>query len=107
MNITNDAWYGNTAAPYQLLAQVSLRAIENRMPVVRAANTGISALIEPDGRVRWQGPLFAQAWHVETVMWPGVETFYTRYGDLFAWGCGLTSLLAVARGLLRGRRVAS
>ena len=94
VNITNDAWYGPTSAPRQHLVQASLRAIENRRPLVRAANTGISAFVDADGRIRWQGPLFETAWHVEEISWPGVRTFYARYGDVFAWACALTSLVA-------------
>ncbi len=91
VNITNDAWYGRTSAPYQHLAHVTFRAIENRVPIVRAANTGISALIDADGRIRWQGPLFEMLWHVETIEWPGVRTFYTRFGDVFVWACALAT----------------
>jgi apolipoprotein N-acyltransferase len=104
INITNDAWYGNTAAPYQLLAHVALRAIENRKPIVRSANTGISAFIDLDGRIRWQGPLFAEAWHVETVAWPAVRTFYSTYGDVFAWACAVATVLAIGAGMRRPRR---
>src|SRR5207245_9675459 len=64
VNITNDAWYGRTSAPYQHLAQVTFRAIENRVPLVRSANTGISAFIDPDGRIRWLVPSYETAWHV-------------------------------------------
>jgi apolipoprotein N-acyltransferase len=101
VNITNDAWYGNTSAPYQHLAQATMRAVENRMPLVRAANTGISAVIDADGRPRWQGPLYEQTWHVEEVAWPGVRTFYTRFGDVFVWTCALASLVAFGYGVRR------
>ena len=103
VNITNDAWYGRTSAPYQHLAQVTLRAVENRVPLVRSANPGISAVIDPDGRIRWQGPLYEPAWHVDEIAWPGVRTFYTRFGDVFAWGCVLASLAALGYGVW-GRR---
>ena len=102
VNITNDAWYGRTSAPYQHLAQVTFRAVENRVPLVRSANTGISAFIDPDGRIRWQGPLYETAWHVDEVSWPGVRTFYTRFGDVFAWACALVTLAAVGWGTRRG-----
>ena len=104
VNITNDAWYGNTAAPHQLLAHVTLRAIENRTPVVRAANTGISAFIAADGKILWESPLFEQSWHVEDVAWPGVRTFYAAWGDMFASSCALVTLLAVGIGLSRRSR---
>jgi apolipoprotein N-acyltransferase len=103
VNITNDAWYGPTSAPHQHLAQATFRAIENRVPLVRAANTGISAVIDPDGRVRWRGPLFATVFHVDEIAWPGVRTFYTRFGDVFAWACALASLAAFGYGAARGR----
>ena len=104
VNITNDAWYGPTSAPHQHLAQATLRAVENRVPLVRAANTGISAVIDADGRIRWQGPLFAALFHVDEIAWPGLRTFYTRFGDVFAWTCALVSMIAFGYGALRRRR---
>jgi apolipoprotein N-acyltransferase len=101
VNITNDAWFGPTSAPYQHLAQVTFRAIENRVPVVRAANTGISAIIDPDGRIRWQGPLYEPLWHVGEISWPGVRTFYTRYGDVFVYACVLATAIAFGYGVRR------
>ena len=95
VNVTNDAWYGRTAAPYQHLVQASFRAIENRVPIVRAANTGISAIIDPDGRIRWRGPLFETLSYVDEIRWIDVRTFYTRYGDVFVWLCVLVTTLGV------------
>ncbi len=103
VNITNDAWYGRTAAPHQHLIQASFRAIENRVPLVRAANTGISAVVDPDGHIRWQGPLFEMLWHVEEIRWTGTRTFYTRFGDVFVWLCALVTALGVIRTLGRRR----
>jgi apolipoprotein N-acyltransferase len=71
------------------------------VPLVRAANTGISAVIDPDGRIRWQSPLFEPVWHVEEVTWPGAVTVYTRFGDVFAWGSALASLAVFGYGLAR------
>jgi len=104
VNVTNDAWFGRTSAPYQHLAQDTFRAIENRVPMVRAANTGISAIVDTDGEIRWQGPLFEMLWHVDEIHWPGVRTFYTRYGDVFVWICALVTATAIAYGLARRAR---
>src|SRR5579885_2545908 len=93
-----------TAAPHQLLAHVTLRAVENRVPIVRAANTGVSAIIDPDGRIRWQGPLFEPLWHADEIAWQPVRTFYTRFGDVFAWTCALATLVGFGYGARRWRR---
>jgi apolipoprotein N-acyltransferase len=103
VNVTNDAWYGPTSAPHQHLAQATLRAVENRVPLVRAANTGISAIVDPDGRIRWRSPLFETLQHVDEIAWPGVRTFYTRFGDVFAWACAAISALAIGWGFVRAR----
>lgn len=92
VNATNEAWFGETAAPRQFLAMSVFRAAEHRIAVVRAANTGISAFIDPLGRVVDRvtdasgkdvfvnGVLFADVPTMTT------RTFYTRYGDVFAAG---------------------
>jgi apolipoprotein N-acyltransferase len=105
VNVTNDAWYGDSSAPYQHLAQAAFRTVENRVPMVRAANTGISAIIDPDGRIRWQGPLFEMLWHVDDISWPGVRTIYTRYGDVFVWLCVAVTVGAIGLGVSSRRRV--
>ncbi len=87
VNLTNDAWYMKTAAPYQHLAPNILRAVENRRWFLRANNTGISAIVDPFGRVVAASPLFEQA-VVEGFVEPrSTQTPYTRFGDVFAWLC--------------------
>ncbi len=103
VNVTNDAWYGDTSAPHQHLAQAAFRTVENRVPMVRAANTGISAIIDADGRIRWQGPLFETLWHVDEIRWPGVRSFYVRFGDVFVWACVLVTVVAIVVGVRRRR----
>ena len=103
VNITNDAWFGNSSAPYQHLSMAALRAVENGVYVVRAANTGISALIAPTGQIVKQSDLFVEAVLSGTVVPGSSGTFYTRYGDVFAWGCGFISLFLLASRAGRGR----
>jgi apolipoprotein N-acyltransferase len=96
VNLTNDAWFGNSPASYQHLSMVVFRAIENRVPVVRAANTGISAVIDPTGRVLQQTDLFVRTW-IQDRITPAVGPvpFYTRFGDVFAYACLLVTSQAL------------
>jgi apolipoprotein N-acyltransferase len=95
VNITNDAWYGRTSAPHQHLAMAAFRAVENGKYLVRAANTGITAVIDPRGRIVEQTPLFERTVLVRDVAWVPGRTFYVRHGDVFAWTClGLTGAMA-------------
>ena len=87
VNLTNDAWFGDSSAPYQLLAMTRFRAIENRVWIARAANTGISALISPAGRVTLSGPIFEPLQLSGSVGLGANATFYTRFGDIFAYIC--------------------
>jgi len=84
-NLTNDAWFGMTSAPYQHLSMSVFRAVENRLPMIRAANTGFSAFIGPEGKIRALSGLFSQeilkgSLHAAKAS----PTFYTRFGDVFA-----------------------
>lgn len=91
--VTNDAWFGRTAAPYQHFSMAVFRAIENRVPVARAANTGISGFIDAQGHILATSGIFTEA-HITRTIVPGHEkTFYTRYGDVFSYACALMSLL--------------
>ncbi|MCX5859028.1 MAG: apolipoprotein N-acyltransferase [Proteobacteria bacterium] len=86
VNITNDAWFGKTSAPFQHHSMVVFRAVENRVPVARAANTGISSVIGWDGRIGRQTAIFTRGYLVDRIRTipAGGKTFYTRHGDLFA-----------------------
>jgi len=94
VNITNDAWYGRTSAPYQHFSMIVFRAVENRRSLVRSANTGISGFIDPAGRVIAATPLFTDAVLTRTVPIMNQKSFYTRHGDLFAMVCLVLSLMA-------------
>jgi apolipoprotein N-acyltransferase len=87
VNITNDGWYGRTSAPYQHFAMAKFRAVENERYLVRAANTGITAVVDAHGRVLEQTGLFERGVVVRDVPLLTGTTFYARHGDLFAWSC--------------------
>ncbi len=89
VNTTNDAWFGTTAAPDQHWAQVVVRAVESKRAIVRAANTGISGLVEPSGRISYASPIFTTtAFSVDVPLLQG-RTIYSRYGDLLLVGCAI------------------
>ncbi|MDX1661525.1 MAG: apolipoprotein N-acyltransferase [Gemmatimonadota bacterium] len=106
VNITNDAWFGRTAAPYQHASHLSLRAVEHRVPFLRSANTGISGWVDPFGRWHEPTPLYEEAVVVASLPIPGIETLYTRWGDWVPFGCvvawGALSLIGAARARGRG-----
>jgi len=111
VNITNDAWFGRempwwsrTSALWQHPAHLAMRAIENRMGAVRSANTGISEIIDPLGRVSHETALFRPAAFTATVMTSDVRTLYDRWGDVVGWGSILAAVGAALASLLRGRR---
>lgn len=104
VNITNDAWYGQSSAPYQLLAMAAMRSAENKVPMVRVANTGISAIISPTGRVTAPTGLFVSDTEIERVGWRKSGTVYSAVGDLFAEICFALTAVAMLIGRLRPRR---
>ena len=95
VTITNDAWFGRTSAPYQHFSLAVFRAVENRVYVARAANTGISGIIDPVGRIRKQGGIFREEAISGVIHLSVLKTFYTLHGDVFAWVCSAVSLLLV------------
>jgi apolipoprotein N-acyltransferase len=99
--ITNDAWFGRTSAPYQHFAQAAMRAIENGRYLVRSANTGISGIVDPYGRVLAQTGIYQQAVVVGEVRFLSSRTIYSRTGDLFAYA---STVLTLALLLAVGRR---
>lgn len=103
VNMTNDAWYGRTSAPYQHLAMTVFRAVENRRYLVRAANTGITAVVDPRGRILEKTALFDQTVLVRDVGLVSGRTFYSRYGDVFGWSA-LAASLGITLAALRARR---
>lgn len=93
--ITNDAWFGRTSAPHQHFAQAAMRAIENGRYLVRAANTGISGIVDPYGRVVAQTAIFERTALVGEARFVRERTVYTRTGDVFAYGAALFTLAAL------------
>jgi apolipoprotein N-acyltransferase len=91
-NITNDAWYGLTSAPYQHESHLVLRAIETRMGIVRAANSGISELIDPLGRASLATKLEARTVLAGTLRTSDVIPLYVRLGDWVGSGAVLVTL---------------
>jgi apolipoprotein N-acyltransferase len=82
LNLTNDAWFGMSAGPYQHFHQARVRAIEEGLPLVRAANTGISAVVDPVGRVMRALPLGSEGVLDSGLPQPLAPTLYSRVGDL-------------------------
>ena len=95
--ITNDAWFGRTAAPYQHFSMAVFRAVENRVPVARAANTGISGFIDDRGRILQTSGLFVEADLMQALTPGSTKTFYTRYGDIFSYLCVIFTLILLAK----------
>jgi len=94
VNITNDAWFGRSSAPYQHMQCSVFRAVENRVNVIRAANTGISCFIDQKGRVTDMvesggKPIFVDGYKTRDITLTPTRTFYTVHGDIFAYLCML------------------
>jgi apolipoprotein N-acyltransferase len=99
--ITNDAWFGKTGAPFQHHQAVPFRSIENRVFFARSANTGISSITDPVGRVLHQTPIYEKASFTASIKPSPITTFYTRWGDLFAWLNLIAAITALGYALKR------
>ncbi|MBN2539148.1 MAG: apolipoprotein N-acyltransferase [Deltaproteobacteria bacterium] len=93
VNITNDAWYGDTSAPYQHLTMAAFRAIENRIYMIRVANTGISAIVDSTGRIVSRTGLFERTTLRGSIKFTQDNTFYSKYGNVFACSCTVFLLI--------------
>lgn len=105
--ITNDAWFGRSSAPWQHLAMARMRTIETGRFMARSANTGISALVDPYGRLIQSTPLFEEAVSVGEVRLLDGTTPYVMIGDVVAWAGIAVSLGLVGLGARNRRRAAS
>lgn len=95
INITNDAWYGNTSAQYQHLVFSQFRALENRRYLVRSTNTGVTALIDPRGEIVEKLLPFTEGVMIKKVPLEKGITFYSKFGDYVAWICVIFSVLSL------------
>ena len=103
--ITNDAWWGNTPGYRQHLSYSRLRAIETRRWVARCGNTGISAIIDPCGRILDRTPWWEEAVLQGSVQLLQGQSFFVRYGDMVGRVCVFLFLLLLVAAVVRPRRI--
>lgn len=102
VTITNDAWFGKTTGPYQHFSMAVFRAVENRKPLMRAANTGISGFIDSCGRIVSKTDLFQRVQLTGEIRTDSTRSFYSKYGDLFSYIWIVCSVILLAN--LLGKR---
>lgn len=106
VTITNDGWFGPSSAPAQHFAMVVFRSIENHLAFARAANTGISGFVDPFGQITQASPLFTELALHETIPIKYSRTFYSYYGDVFAYACVIICALLCLFGYFRTKEPA-
>lgn len=104
VNITNDAWFGRSSAPYQHLSMTAFRAVENRLYVLRAANTGISAIIDPTGKIISHTDLFTRTALKGKARFIDKRTCYMAYGDAFAYLCLISLFIILLNPFVRRKK---
>ena len=115
LNLTNNGWFGESAAQWQHAANAVFRAVENGVPLVRCTNNGLTCWIDAAGRMRQvfrdeQGSEYGRGFlEVKIPLGPesGLDagTFYRRHGDWFGWGCVVVAVVGGLRGFRRGRQL--
>ncbi len=103
-NVTNDSWYGKTVEPMEHLALASFRSIEHRRSLVRATNTGVSAFVDPVGRLVMRSGLWTKETLVGRVPMMRGHTIYAVLGDWIGWACGILSFFGIGRAIYVSRR---
>ena len=111
VNITNEAWFGRTAAPYQFVSMSVFRAVENRVSVVRATNTGVSCFINPYGRITGRvekngKDIFIPGYLTQEIPLSQGKTFYTLHGDIFVYICLILTAVVILSSALNPREKA-
>jgi apolipoprotein N-acyltransferase len=106
VTITNDGWFGPSSAPAQHFAMVVFRSIENHLAFARAANTGISGFVDPFGQITQATPLFTELALQATIPIRYSRTFYSYYGDVFAYACVIICALLCLFGYFRTKEPA-
>ncbi len=101
VTVTNDAWFGASSAASQHFSMVVFRSVENHLAFARSANTGISGFIDPFGRIVEATPIFTEQAVKATMQVWRPHTFYSRYGDVFAYGCAIICALLFLFGIFR------
>ncbi len=101
VNISDDGWYGDTSAPWQHMNMARMRAIENRRWLLRDTNSGVTAAIDPYGRVRQSIPRHQTDALPAEFAFRNDITFYTAHGDVFAWLCAILSIGVVGWSIMR------
>jgi apolipoprotein N-acyltransferase len=104
VNLTNDSWYGKSTEPIEHLALASFRSIEHRRSLVRSTNTGISAFVDPVGRIVTRSGIWTRETLVGRVPMMQGRTVYALMGDWLGWACALFSLAGIGRVLLVSSR---
>jgi apolipoprotein N-acyltransferase len=103
VNVSDDGWYGDSSAPWEHLDMARMRAIENDRWLLRSTNTGVTAAIDPYGRITQSMPRHERGSLVARFDYETYETFYTRHGDWIAWICAAIVTLLILTGILRSR----
>ena len=103
VSLTNDAWFGRTTAPWQHASHLVMRAIENRIGIVRSANSGVSGYVDPVGRVHGRTALFVPATRIYETATTDVTTPYVRFGDWIGTCCALITLAGIVLPAARAR----
>lgn len=101
VNLSDDGWYGDSSAAWEHLDMARMRAIENDRWLLRATNTGVTAAIDPYGRVVQKMPRHIRGALLAKFDYISTDTFYTRHGDWIAWVCSILSVIMLAGAFMR------